>query len=110
MKAWGFNWATVAFAWDKQKVNPGWYTMSQVELCLVGKIGRIPQPRGARNVRQFISELRTAHSAKPNHVRTMIEWMFPTQRKIELFARSEQPGWDVWGNEVNGIGGILNEL
>ena len=110
MSAWGFNWATVAFAWDKQKVNPGWYTMSQVELCLVGKIGRIPQPRGARNVRQFISELRTAHSAKPNHVRTMIELMFPTQRKIELFARSEQPGWDVWGNEVDGIGGILNEL
>ena len=23
MKHWGFNWATVGFVWDKQRVNPG---------------------------------------------------------------------------------------
>ena len=34
--------------------------------------------------------------------------MFPTQKKIELFARKEPElfehtfeGWDVWGNEVD---------
>jgi N6-adenosine-specific RNA methylase IME4 len=100
MRAWGFSWATVAFAWDKQKVNPGFYTMSQVELCLVGKTGKIPQPRGLRNVRQFVSELRGEHSAKPNEVRSRIEAMFPTQAKIELFARNSSPGWSSWGNEV----------
>jgi N6-adenosine-specific RNA methylase IME4 len=26
--------------------------------------------------------------------------MFPTQDKIELFARNKTDGWDVWGNEV----------
>ena len=36
MKAWGFKWATVGFVWDKQRVNPGFYTMSQCELCLIG--------------------------------------------------------------------------
>ena len=41
-KAWGFAWATVAFVWDKERVNPGHYTMSQCELCLVFKRGRIP--------------------------------------------------------------------
>lgn len=100
MDAWGFSWATVAFVWDKQRVNPGFYTMSQVELCLVGKMGKIPQPRGARNVRQFISEMRGEHSSKPIEVRERIEQMFPAQRKIELFARNTAPGWDSWGEGV----------
>ena len=100
MTAWGFAWATVAFVWDKQRVNPGFYTMSQVELCLVGKMGKIPQPRGARNVRQFVSEMRGDHSSKPIEVRERIEQMFPDQRKIELFARDTAPGWDVWGYGV----------
>ena len=100
MDAWGFAWATVAFVWDKQRVNPGFYTMSQVELCLVDKMGKIPQPRGARNVRQFISEMRGGHSSKPVEVRERIEQMFPDQRKIELFARDTAPGWDSWGEGV----------
>jgi len=40
-KGWGFKFATVAFVWDKQRVNPGFYTMSQTELCLVFKRGKI---------------------------------------------------------------------
>ena len=67
-KTWGFAWATVAFVWDKRKVNPGFYTMSQCELCLVFKRGRIPSPRGARNVRQLVTAARGQHSAKPNDV------------------------------------------
>ncbi len=100
-KAWGFDWATVAFVWDKQRVNPGFYTMSQCELCLVFKRGRIPRPRGARNVRQLVSERRAAHSRKPAEVRRRIEEMFPDQCRIELFARdAEIDGWDVWGADI----------
>jgi len=100
-KTWGFAWATVAFVWDKQRVNPGFYTMSQCELCLVFKRGKIPMPRGARNVRQLVSEPRAEHSRKPIEVRRRIEAMFPEQRKIELFARDQAaPGWNVWGAEV----------
>ena len=97
-KAWGFKWATVAFVWDKCKVNPGFYTMSQCELCLVFKRGSIPCPRGARNVRQLVQEPRQEHSRKPDEVRRRINLMFPSSRKIELFARGEAPrGWQVWG-------------
>ena len=96
-KAWGFAWATVAFVWDKKRVNPGFYTLSQCELCLVFKRGAIPQPRGARNVRQIVSAPRGPHSAKPEEVRSRIEQMFPHQRKIELFARRETAGWESWG-------------
>lgn len=100
MKAWGFEYKTVAFVWDKQKVNPGYYTMSQCELCLVGKRGRFPDDRGSRNERQLVSEMRGRHSAKPIEVRRRIERMFPTQKKIELFARERAEGWDAWGNEI----------
>ena len=101
-KRWGFAWATVAFVWDKQRVNPGFYTMSQCELCLVFKHGRIPAPRGARNVRQLVSEKRAGHSRKPDEVRRRIEAMFPSARKIELFAREHIAKWAAWGLECNG--------
>lgn len=100
MEHWGFEYKTVAFVWDKQKVNPGYYTMSQCELCLVGKKGNIPKNRGARNVRQFLSQERTKHSKKPDEIRDRISQMFPTHTKVELFARTKTEGWDVWGNEV----------
>ena len=100
MKAWGFKWATVGFVWDKQRVNPGFYTMSQCELCLIGKRGKIPQPRGARNVRQLVSSMRQKHSMKPAEVRTRIEQMFPEQSKVELFAREKVRGWCAWGDEI----------
>lgn len=103
MKAWGFDYKTIAFVWEKQKTNPGYYTMSQCEVCLVGKKGKIPTPRGSRNERQFLSEMRGRHSAKPTEIRKRIERMFPTQKKLELFAREKNEGWDVFGNEVEGI-------
>ena len=100
MKKWGFKYSTIAFIWHKQRSNPGHYTMSECEICLVGRRGKIPTPRGARNVRQFLSEMRGKHSAKPTEIRNRIELMFPTQTKLEMFARQSAEGWDAWGNEV----------
>jgi len=95
--AWGFEYRTVAFVWDKMVHNPGKYTLSNCEMCLVFKKGKIPQPRGARNVQQLVRSPRRAHSQKPDEVRKLIDLMFPTQRKIELFARSSEAGWRAWG-------------
>ena len=116
LEAWGFDYITVGFIWDKQRLNPGYYTISQCELCLIGKIKKIPQPRGARNIRQLVSVKRSRHSEKPGVIRERITQMFPRQNKIELFARKPfipSPGfyltttqikkakqWDWWGNEV----------
>ena len=100
LRAWGLKFATVAFCWDKERLNPGFYTMSQVELCLVAKTGKIPQPRGIRNARQYVKQRRMEHSRKPDEVMKRIEAMFPTQRKVELFARRKAPGWHCWGNQV----------
>ena len=97
---WGFRYVTVAFVWDKQRPVIGYYSMSQCELCLVFKHGKIPKPRGKRNVRQFLSAQRGRHSEKPAEIRHRIAEMFPTQSKIELFARERVAGWDTWGNEL----------
>lgn len=101
-EAWGFEYKTVAFVWDKMVHNPGRYTLSQTEFVLAFKKGKFPQPRGARNVRQFIQVHRREHSVKPVEVIDGITKMFPTQEKIELFARNKYDGWDSWGLETDG--------
>jgi len=109
MESWGFKYRTIAFVWEKQRVNMGYYTMSGCELCLVGKRGKIPTPRGSRNERQFLSELRKEHSQKPLEFKHRIVKMFPTQKKIELFATERSDGWDAWGNKVGNCKSIFGE-
>ncbi len=99
-KAWGFDYKTVAFVWDKKSHNPGQYTLSGTELCLVFKRGRIPKPRGTRNERQLVQSPRREHSQKPDEVIEAITRMFPTQKKIELFARRPFKGWECWGLDM----------
>ncbi len=101
--SWGFEYRTVAFVWDKMVHNPGQYTLSYCELCLVFKKGRIPNPRGARNIKQLVRSPRGKHSEKPIEVLQGIEKMFPTQDKIELFARKNHNNWDVWGLDVREV-------
>lgn len=99
-KAWGFEYKTIAFVWDKKVHNPGRYTLSQTEFVLAFKKGKFPTPRGARNVRQLVSIHRGEHSEKPLSVIEGITKMFPLQEKIELFARNNYYGWDNWGLEI----------
>ena len=99
-EAWGFEYKTIAFVWDKMVHNPGRYTLSQTEFVLAFKRGKFPQPRGARNVKQMVEIHRGKHSVKPVKVIDGITQMFPTQKKIELFARNNYSGWDNWGLEI----------
>lgn len=99
-EAWGFEYKTVAFVWDKMVHNPGRYTLSQTEFVLAFKKGKFPSPRGARNMKQLVQVHRSKHSEKPLEVADRITKMFPTQGKIELFARKRVDGWDSWGLEV----------
>lgn len=97
-EVWGFDYSTIAFIWDKERFNPSRYTMPQCEVCLLFKKGKIPSPRGARNIKQLVRIERSKnHSEKPSEVRKRITQMFPRQKKIELFARDKTNGWDFWG-------------
>ena len=112
-KTGGFEYITVGFVWDKMKAIPGNYTISQIELCLLFKKGKIPstihgydpQQRtknrvGIRNVNQYHAERSKRHSEKPHEFRERIHQMFPLNSKIEIFARRRYPNWESWGNDV----------
>ncbi len=81
-KSWGFDYKTVAFVWNKMVHNPGQYNLSYCELCLLFKKGKIPTPRGARNIKQLVEVKRAKHSKKPIEVLKNIEKMFPSQKKL----------------------------
>ena len=98
--AWDFECKTVGFVWDKQYVNPGSYTLSQWELCLIFKGGKIPQPRGSRNVRQLVPCMWDKYSEKLWQVQDRIVQRFPPYPKIELFARERFDRWNALGNQV----------
>ena len=106
LKAWGFKYKTIAFAWNKGLVNPGYYTLSCMEICIVGTRNAIPQPRGSRNELQYLSRQRERHSAKPTEFIERITRMHPEQTKLELFSRRAHQGWHCWGHDAKGKGAV----
>ena len=106
IKAWGFEYKTVAFCWVKRnKVTPSWFvglghwTRANAEVCLLATKGK-PQ-RISKGVRQIVDTPIERHSKKPDEVRNRIVELMGDVPRIELFAREQIAGWDVFGNEVD---------
>ena len=102
MGAWGFEYKTT-ITWMKDRIGLGQYFRGQSEHCLFGVRNPLPyrrRPDGkrAQGVTAFLAR-RTEHSTKPIEMRRMICDVSYGPR-LELFARRETPGWDVWGNQV----------
>lgn len=49
-----------------------------------------------------MTEKSTKHSKKPVCAYEMIENLYPNSNKLEMYARNNRNGWDVFGNEVEG--------
>lgn len=109
-RAWGFEFKTCAFVWVKSKPGGwavpgmGYWTRKQTEQCWLFKRGS-PR-RQSMGVEQIIHCPRGAHSAKPDLTYERIEALVGGPY-LEMFARSERPGWTAWGNEVGGRDGPL---
>ncbi len=99
MSAWGFTYKS-QFVWVKDKPGTGFWTLNQHELLLIGTQGNVPAPAPGEQYASAITAPRGQHSTKPFAFREMIETMFPTLPRIELFARENFAGWDAWGNEA----------
>ncbi len=87
-------------------------TRQNVEDVLIAVRGK-----GVKRVHNDVSSLviypRGQHSAKPPEVRDRIVRLYGDLPRIELFARSATPGWDVWGNEVDcspGAGPLMDYI
>ena len=105
IKAWGFTYRTVAFCWVKQNMSgPGLFTglgawtRANSELCLLATRGR--PHRLSRRVHSVVISPRQRHSQKPDEVRRRIVDLMGDVPRLEMFARTQARGWDVWGDEA----------
>ncbi len=107
LESWGFKYKTLGFSWvktNKKNGKPffgiGYYAKSNCEVCLMAIKGKTTKPT-SNKVSSVIIAPRREHSRKPDEARERIVELFGDLPRIELFARQQTPGWDVWGNEVN---------
>jgi N6-adenosine-specific RNA methylase IME4 len=71
------------------------------ETLLIGTRGKIPAPAQGTQPDSVFAASIGEHSAKPEVFAWMIERLYPTVPKIELFCRGKpRPGWRAWGNEA----------
>lgn len=97
--AWGFEYKT-SFVWDKIKHNMGHYNSVRHEFLLVCTRGSCT-PDNLKLYDSVVSIERTEHSVKPAEFRAIIDDIYTSGKKLELFARRPADGWDVWGNDAN---------
>ena len=112
LRAWGFEYKTVAFYWVKLNAKPkhnadfftglGYWTRANPEQCLLATRGK--PARLAKDVRRLVIERRREHSRKPDCVRERIERLVAGPY-LELFARETKRGWDCWGDQA----GLFNQ-
>lgn len=106
LKAWGFDFFTVAFTWIKGNTRNqeslfwgmGNATRANPEYVLLGRKGKLE--RLDKGVHSVVMTPVQRHSQKPAEVRTRIERLYGELPRVELFARQKIDGWDSWGNEV----------
>jgi N6-adenosine-specific RNA methylase IME4 len=98
INSWGFKYKT-SFVWDKIKHNMGHYNSVRHEFLLVCTKGScLPEHIQLFDSVQSIEK--TEHSIKPEQFRKIIDTLYPSGNRIELFARVKIKGWDYYGNEL----------
>lgn len=98
LEAWGFKYH-VTMAWDKTNGLAMFGFNRQTEFILVGFKGKHDAYPRRKTIRTSFTVKSKRHSEKPNEFYDMVS-LIPHTNKIDIFARKERNGWDVWGNEV----------
>lgn len=121
LKAWGFTFKQ-EFIWVKIKKNAlqtetDMNRMTRIglgrifrqvhEKALIGIRNKVPgksvykllQDRSQRSV---AFDLNRSHSTKPPTLQDRLDIMFPTAKRLEMFARRNRPGWTSIGDGVTG--------
>ncbi|MCA1700160.1 MAG: hypothetical protein LC790_15145, partial [Actinobacteria bacterium] len=99
MQAWDFDYRA-NLVWDKGSIGLGNWVRYQHELLLIGRRGRYPAPEREQRPASLVRAPRGRHSQKPACFYELIERLYPSACKLELFARHPRPGWAVYGNEL----------
>lgn len=107
MKAWGFEYKT-NLIWEKVRKDGypdgrgvGFYFRNVTEILLFGiKGGNNRTLDPGRSQVNLLRAMKREHSRKPDEFVDLIEACSPGPY-LELFARGDRPGWDMWGNQAN---------
>jgi len=100
LAAWRFQYKQ-AFVWDKGHGALGNYHDSDAELLLIGMVGSCPIEVDTR-IKQIQRIKRGRHSAKPEEWREIIDRLWPSGPRVELFRRGDVPAnWKTWGAEAD---------
>ncbi len=98
IEAWGFEFKAT-FIWDKVRHNYGHYNSVRHEFLLICTRGSCLPETDKLHDSVIEIERDDKHSEKPEYFRKLIEEMYPSGSRIELFARTRADGWQVHGNE-----------
>ena len=98
LRKWGFTPRSI-FIWIKPRLGLGVYLRNCAEFILLGTKGKAPIQCNSQP--NWLYAPLQGHSHKPEEVHKIIERCSPGPNRLELFARRRQPGWDVWGNEID---------
>lgn len=107
MKAWGFEYKT-NIIWEKVRHDGqpdgrgvGFYFRNVTEMLLFGIRGEKNRTLApARSQVNLIRTIKREHSRKPDEIIPIIEACSPGPY-LELFARGDRKGWDMWGNQAD---------
>jgi N6-adenosine-specific RNA methylase IME4 len=101
LTAWGFEYRS-QFIWRKDRIGTGFWNRNRHEILLLGVRGNVPAPSPGTQPDSVIDAPVRRHSEKPAVFAEMIEKMFPTLPRLEMFARGDsRVGWDTWGADVD---------
>jgi len=100
LKAWGLKYCQT-LTWCKKPMGTGQGGVycPTTEFLILARKGKMPKVKRIDSTWWEVSRAWKAHSKKPEFFQDLIETVSGSPR-IELFARREREGWDVWGNEV----------
>ena len=107
MKAWGFEYKT-NIIWEKVRKDGmpdgrgvGFYFRNVTEILLFGIKGNKNRTLEAgRSQVNLVRAMKREHSRKPDEFIPLIESCSPGPF-LELFARGNRQGWDMWGNQAS---------
>jgi len=111
IESWRLHYRGVAYVWVKVNKRgtiiagqgvPPTFTKPTSELLLAATTNATGRPFPICDLAQpqVVLHPRGAHSEKPGVFRVLIERLCGPRSRIELFARSRPPEWDVWGAEI----------
>jgi len=99
IETWGFSYL-LTITWDKKNgICVGGFHF-RTEFIVVGRRGKKDFFKTGRSIPSIFFAKSLWHSQKPQEFYNMVEPL--GDRRLDIFARKQRPGWDVMGNEING--------